>query len=264
MVPLRNAMTLFGRPALISDCAPIMLRVRPAQLTTTVVAGDGAISRARNTSSAPGTLVEVGIDTREYSSNGRLSSTTRSAPSRISCSSSERRDIGRVFGVLDIFAERLARHVDAREQFEARRTPARHAAVENGNIGIAIARQDRGGTLRETVTVIAQHDAGTAPRHETRRTATRSGSAAPIAPAADGSARRSVSSRTSTSASSLPSPIMPRRSRGLIRRLTPEPADHVACCGVICFTSPVLRSKRTRLIWSRLVPVTRTKRAKSG
>ena len=88
MVPLRSATTLFGRPALISDCAPMMLRVRPAQLTTTIVSGDGAISRARSTSSAPGTLVAVGIETREYSSNGRLSSTTRSAPSRRSFSSS--------------------------------------------------------------------------------------------------------------------------------------------------------------------------------
>src|SRR5471032_3150792 len=75
MVPLRSATTLLGTPALISDCAPIMLRVRPAQLTTMVVSGDGTMSRTRNTSSAPGTLVEVGIDTREYSSNGRLSST---------------------------------------------------------------------------------------------------------------------------------------------------------------------------------------------
>src|SRR5579884_2816391 len=77
IVPLRRAITLFGSPALMSDCAPMMLRVRPAQLTTTIVAGEGAISRARNTSSAPGTLVAVGIETREYSSNGRLSSTTR-------------------------------------------------------------------------------------------------------------------------------------------------------------------------------------------
>ena len=67
-MPLRSATTLFGRPALISDWAPMMLRVRPAQLTTTIVSGDGAMSRARNTSSAPGTLVEVGIETREYSS----------------------------------------------------------------------------------------------------------------------------------------------------------------------------------------------------
>src|ERR1700733_15523604 len=88
MVPLRSAMTLFGRPALISDCAPMMLRVRPAQLTTTIVSGDGAISRARSTSSAPGTLIPVGIDTREYSSNGRLSSTTTSAFSHNRLSSS--------------------------------------------------------------------------------------------------------------------------------------------------------------------------------
>ena len=39
MVPLRSATTLFGTPALISDCAPMMLRVRPAQLTTTSVSG---------------------------------------------------------------------------------------------------------------------------------------------------------------------------------------------------------------------------------
>ncbi len=88
MVPLRSATTLLGTPALISDCAPMMLRVRPAQLTTTMVSGEGAMSRTRSTSSAPGTLTEVGIETRWYSSNGRLSSTTMSVPSRISRSSS--------------------------------------------------------------------------------------------------------------------------------------------------------------------------------
>jgi len=31
-----------------------------------------------------------------------------------------------------------------------------------------------------------------------------------------------------------------------------------AICGVIWWTSPVLRSMRIRVIWSRLVPVTRT------
>src|SRR5271166_497057 len=66
IVPVRRATTLFGRPALIKDCAPIMLRVRPAQLTTTIVSGDGARSRARSTSSAPGTLVAPGIETRAY------------------------------------------------------------------------------------------------------------------------------------------------------------------------------------------------------
>ncbi len=95
MVPLRSATTLFGSPALISDCAPMMLRVRPAQFTTTMVSGDAAISRARSTSSAPGTLMPVGIDTREYSSNGRLSSTTILALSRMSFSSSS----AEIFGV---------------------------------------------------------------------------------------------------------------------------------------------------------------------
>ena len=46
-----------ARPALISDCAPMMLRVRPAQLTTTSVSGEGARSRTRSASSAPGTLI---------------------------------------------------------------------------------------------------------------------------------------------------------------------------------------------------------------
>ena len=68
MVPLRSATTLFGTPALISDCAPMMLRVRPAQLTTTSVSGFGAMSCTRSTSSAPGTSTPVGIETREYSS----------------------------------------------------------------------------------------------------------------------------------------------------------------------------------------------------
>ena len=87
-MPLRSATTLFGMPALISDCAPMMLRVRPAQFTTTSVSGLGAMSWMRSTSSAPGTLVEVGIETRWYSSNGRLSTTTMSALLLISASSS--------------------------------------------------------------------------------------------------------------------------------------------------------------------------------
>src|SRR5438046_547541 len=64
IVPLRSATTLFGRPALISDCAPMMLRVRPAQLTTTIVLGEGAMSWMRSTSSAPGTLVALGVEAR--------------------------------------------------------------------------------------------------------------------------------------------------------------------------------------------------------
>jgi hypothetical protein len=76
MVPLRSAATRLGSPALISDCAPMMDRVRPAQLTITVVAGSGASCLTRATSSAPGTLVAVGILMVVYSSNRRASTTT--------------------------------------------------------------------------------------------------------------------------------------------------------------------------------------------
>ncbi len=82
MVPLRRASTRFGPPALISDWAPMRLRVRPAQFTTTVVAGSGAIVPTRMTSSAPGTLVAVGMLIAWYSSNRRASTTTTSAPVR--------------------------------------------------------------------------------------------------------------------------------------------------------------------------------------
>ena len=40
-------MTGFGKPALRKDWAPMMLRVRPAQLTTTSMSGDGTRSGTR-------------------------------------------------------------------------------------------------------------------------------------------------------------------------------------------------------------------------
>ena len=79
MVPLRSATTRFGSPALISDWVPMMDLVRPAQFTTTVVAGSGASARTRSASSAPGTLVAVGMDIVAYSSNRRASTTTTAA-----------------------------------------------------------------------------------------------------------------------------------------------------------------------------------------
>ena len=60
-MPFFSDTTLFGTPALISDCAPMMLRVRPPQLTTTIVSGDGTRSAKRYTSSAPGTLTAPGM-----------------------------------------------------------------------------------------------------------------------------------------------------------------------------------------------------------
>ena len=115
----------------------MMLRVRPAQLTTTMVSGEGARSRARSTSSAPGTLMPVGIETREYSSNGRLSSTTMLARSRISAGQFVGRDAGRVAVVLDEFAERLARHIDAGKQLVAGGLPCGNAAVQHVEVAVA-------------------------------------------------------------------------------------------------------------------------------
>jgi hypothetical protein len=47
MVPSFNATTLFGMPAFRSDWQPMMLRVRPAQLTTTSVSASGTRSCTR-------------------------------------------------------------------------------------------------------------------------------------------------------------------------------------------------------------------------
>ncbi len=66
-----------------------MLRVRPAQFTTTKVLGSGASSRMRYTSSAPGRLCENGSVKLWNSSGVRLSTTTMSSPRATrSCSSS--------------------------------------------------------------------------------------------------------------------------------------------------------------------------------
>ncbi|VWD22604.1 hypothetical protein BCO18430_05424 [Burkholderia contaminans] len=88
IVPLRSAATGFGSPALTSDCVPMMLRVRPAQLTITCVAGFGASARTRSTSSAPGTLVDVGMFIVWYSSKRRASTITTSAFASISACTS--------------------------------------------------------------------------------------------------------------------------------------------------------------------------------
>ena len=44
IVPSFSETIGFGTPASISDWAPMMLRVRPPQLTTTKVSGDGTSS----------------------------------------------------------------------------------------------------------------------------------------------------------------------------------------------------------------------------
>ena len=109
-----------GSPALISDWVPMMLRVRPAQLTTTSVAGPGASAAARSTSSAPGTLVAVGMLIVWYSSNRRASSDHHvgAAPQQ-GAGARPAAMAGCPAARLDQLAERLARRVDVAEQFAA-------------------------------------------------------------------------------------------------------------------------------------------------
>ncbi len=130
MVPLRSATTRFGSPALISDCVPMMLRVRPAQFTTTRVAGSGASAPARMTSSAPGTLVAVGMLIVWYSSNRRASRTTTSAPLR---EQGAQLPGGHGRGArrgLDQLPERLAGCVDVAEELAAPGYPAGQPALQ--------------------------------------------------------------------------------------------------------------------------------------
>ncbi len=84
MVPSFKATTSFAIPAFRSDWQPMMLRVRPAQLTTTSVSGSGASSCTRYTSSAPGASMPPGMFMRWYSSYGRESRMTSFLPLSIS------------------------------------------------------------------------------------------------------------------------------------------------------------------------------------
>ena len=88
MVPSLSATTRFGMPAFLSDWQPMMLRVRPAQFTTTSVSGSGARSCTRYASSAAGLSMPPGMHMRWYSSNGRESRTTSFAPDACSSRSS--------------------------------------------------------------------------------------------------------------------------------------------------------------------------------
>src|SRR2546430_101924 len=260
MVPLRNATTLLGTPALISDCAPMMLRVRPAQLTTTMVSGEGARSRMRSTNSAPGTWTALGRETRWYSSNGRLSSTTMSLRSRRSrCSSS-----GEMFGVA------LACSTNSPNALLGTLTPENSSNPAAAQAGIPPssactlekpAREDFRRALDQAVAVVAEHDARARPRHQAGEVE--------LEPAQRHRTReQEMALREDQLLAQIDErhlrPIGEHRLQGaqihlLHSRRLAQP--HVACCGVICSTLPVSRSKRTRSILSRLVPVTRMKRA---
>ena len=85
----------------------------------------------RSTSSAPGTLMAVGIETREYSSNGRLSSTTMSVPLCISASSSAALTLGVPQSCSMNSPNALLGTLTPENSHQAGLLPGRHAAFEN-------------------------------------------------------------------------------------------------------------------------------------
>ena len=91
-VPLRR-LTTFGSFIRWSTRAPMMLRVRPAQLITTVALGR-ALTRSwmRSASSPPGALRPPGMQKRRYSSGVRVSRMISSSPRRWRSASSSALD----------------------------------------------------------------------------------------------------------------------------------------------------------------------------
>ena len=130
MVPLRSATTLLGTPALISDCAPMMLRVRPAQLTT--ISGVG---RGRDVVHAQHQFGARHIDAGGIETARIFVERPAVEHHHVGAGAHQRvelvgADAGRAAVVLDEFAERLARHVHAGERDQAGFFPGRDAAIE--------------------------------------------------------------------------------------------------------------------------------------
>ena len=71
--------------------------------------------------------------------------------------------------MLDEFAKGLAGDIDAGKQLEPSRRPGGHAAVENGDVRVAVARQDRGSACGEAVAIVAKHNARSPAGHQLRK-----------------------------------------------------------------------------------------------
>ena len=87
MVPLRRSKT-FEKPMRCRSRAPTMLRVRPAQCTTTVASGSGTRSAMCMATSPLGALRLPGMVTRRCSSGVRESRSTIFSPRRWRAASS--------------------------------------------------------------------------------------------------------------------------------------------------------------------------------
>ena len=117
-------------PALINDCAPMMLRVRPAQLTTTSVSGErNQIVRAKREFGAGAVDAAGDAHLRVFRAAAGCRGSPRFAGIDVRLDFL-RRHARRVLVMLDEFAEGLARHVDAAVDLVTGRRPRIDAAVQ--------------------------------------------------------------------------------------------------------------------------------------
>ena len=128
-------------PALISDWVPMMERVRPAQLTTIVVAGSGA--------SRPGAEHQFGAGHADRAGDvhgGIFVEAADVEDGDIGLGGDQAGDFlggqrGRMPALLDQFAEGLGIGVDVPEQFVAGAPPGRKPAVELTDVGVSQRRR---------------------------------------------------------------------------------------------------------------------------
>ena len=137
MVPLRSATTGLGTPALISDCAPMIERVRPAQLTTTRVSGSGARVADPVDQLRPGRVDAAGDAHRPVFREGPAVEDHEVRAGVQPGLQVLGADAGRAVALLDHLAEGLGGHIDAREELEARRAPGRDAALQDPDLAVA-------------------------------------------------------------------------------------------------------------------------------
>src|SRR5262245_30387681 len=163
MVPSCSVTTLMATPASISDWAPMMLRVRPPQLTITIVLRHQVLEAVDQlgTRDADGSRNGVGVilDKRAAIEDRDFAVTVDQ------CLELVGRDPGSAEVVLDDLGKRLARHVHAAVDAKAGSLPGGDAAVEDRHVRIAKVGHSPGGPLAQTSAVVAPHDACLASRH---------------------------------------------------------------------------------------------------
>ena len=185
-----------------STRAPMMLRVRPAQFTTTVAFGRSrSRSWMRRASSPPGALRPPGMQKRWYSSGVRVSRMISSSPRRWRRASSSASMVGTwcctsTFSPKSLLGTFMPHSVG---RFLA--GPAVDPALQHRHAAVAHALQRARGQRRAAAIVVAHHHLRAAARDEPRPCGPRAGGGAPSWRPGMWAGLYSPCSRTSISAS---------------------------------------------------------------